>query len=252
MLSHAASSAASAARRAEERAKEQVRKRLQEFKKTNSDLIFMLVLNKHTFAGDQGTTLAAEVRAARANKMTMLLVHDVDETEDGCPFDRMFQVTPAELLADNIYSQLAIAWQPPRYAGHNRVSQAMIKKALGAQFTGGSKKQLAAVAREETSEASEFNLIDEESLSRRLSALHERVKTRNSGRFSGRFSAAALEAVDAAAPAATSSSFNGRLSRLASSVRMSKADLGSGRMSKTDTDSGRESKNTDAGPAMVA
>ena len=183
-LSHAVSSAAAGVRKAEERAKEQVKKRLQEFKRHSSDLMFLLVLNKHTFVGDDGATLAVEVRAARAQGMDFLLVHDVDETEDGCAFDRMFQVTPGDLIADNIYSQLAIAWQPPRYAGHNRVSQAMIKKSLGAQYTGNSKKQLAAVARAEMSEAMEFNVIDEESLSRRLSFLQDRAKTRNSGRFS--------------------------------------------------------------------
>jgi len=69
----------------------------------------------------------------------------------------------------------------------------MIKKSLGAQYTGNSKKQLAAVAREEMSEAMQFNVVDEESLSRRLSFLQDRAKTRNSGRFS----VAALKAGEA-------------------------------------------------------
>ena len=151
--------------------------------------------------------------------MTMLLVHDVDETEDGCPFARMFQSTPSDLLTDNIYSQLALAWQPPRYAGHNRVSQAMIKKALGAHFTGNEKKQLAAVAREEMTEALEYNAVDE--LSRRLSFLHDKQKTRRFSKDAAHIVAQAAARDQAAAPAAAAPATAGSLKhRALSTIKM--------------------------------
>ena len=108
------------------------------------------MLNKDTFVGDVGMRLAHEVRGARARDFRMMLVHDVDESKDGCPFDRMFSVTPPDLLTDNIYHQLAIAWQPEWAYGHRRVSMALLKKALGASPSSRSvKKFLAEEARKE-------------------------------------------------------------------------------------------------------
>jgi hypothetical protein len=70
----------------------------------------LLYLNRLTFVGQPAAdTLAAEVRAARAAKIPILLLHENDPNFGGCNFSRFFYSTPDDLIQDGLYSDIAVA-----------------------------------------------------------------------------------------------------------------------------------------------
>eukprot|EP00966_Prymnesium_polylepis_P229787 5316880-Prymnesium_polylepis.1 len=60
----------------------------------------LLYLNNETFVGETGQTLSAEVRRARALGIEIVLAHENDPARGGCPFNRLFQSTPHELVTE--------------------------------------------------------------------------------------------------------------------------------------------------------
>lgn len=93
--------------------------------------VFLLYLNRLTFVGEAGTKLAHEVASVMANgEIELQLVHENDESLDGCTFAHLFTTTPQELLADGIYAKIAITCLPPPF---RTVSHALVVKALGAR-----------------------------------------------------------------------------------------------------------------------
>ena len=54
----------------------------------------LLYLNNDTFVGPEGEALADEVRAALKVDMPLLMLHENDEANGGCPFARFFETTP--------------------------------------------------------------------------------------------------------------------------------------------------------------
>ena len=54
----------------------------------------LLYLNDHTFVGREGVALAVEVRAALARDLPLLMLHENDVANGGCPFARFFETTP--------------------------------------------------------------------------------------------------------------------------------------------------------------
>ena len=48
----------------------------------------LLYLNKKTFVGKEGQTLANEVRQLRAHGIDIILVHENDRARDGCEFHK--------------------------------------------------------------------------------------------------------------------------------------------------------------------
>jgi len=95
-----------------------------------SKSVFLLLLNNRTFDGDAGMTLAREVAAAMWAGMKICLAHDTDRTGDGCRFDRMFSITPEELVVGGLYSSIAVAINPPPT---REVSLSLLAKELGAK-----------------------------------------------------------------------------------------------------------------------
>ena len=95
----------------------------------------VLYLNEETFAGEAGAVLAHELREARARGMPIEIYHECDPARAGCEFAKFFTTTPEDLLAEGLYSQLAIALQP---GAHREVSLALCAKSLGAIEKGGS------------------------------------------------------------------------------------------------------------------
>jgi len=94
------------------------------------DLTHMLLcLNRQTFVGDPGRTLAHEVKQARAYGIEVLLVHENDPGLGGCPFGHLFKTTPHDLVADGVYAKIAVACHP---MPHRAVSLAQVAKAMGA------------------------------------------------------------------------------------------------------------------------
>ena len=69
----------------------------------------LLYLNKETFVGEVGQSLSREVKQARELGIAILLVHENDEACGGCPFDRLFQTTPEELISEGLYRKIAVA-----------------------------------------------------------------------------------------------------------------------------------------------
>ena len=49
---------------------------------------FFLYLSRETWVGDSGKELAAQVRAARAVGLPIVMVHEVDDDAGGCEFGR--------------------------------------------------------------------------------------------------------------------------------------------------------------------
>ena len=82
--------------------------------------LFVLLLNKDTFDGDDvGERLAQTVASALATpKLQLLLLHLHESEEGGTPFDRFFEVTPAELLTAGICAPRLPARSPPLAACH--------------------------------------------------------------------------------------------------------------------------------------
>jgi len=89
----------------------------------------LLYLNNKTFVGENGHNLAREVSIARSYGVEIILVHENDADRDGCTFSRLFQTTPHELIADGLYSKIAVACHPEP---HREVSLAQVAKAFGA------------------------------------------------------------------------------------------------------------------------
>ena len=107
-----------------------VLKRLRRGSLNLDDLTNMLLyLNAKTFVGEEGAILATEVSLAKAAGIEILLVHENDAALDGCPFFRVLQKTPHELIADGLYNKIAVACHP---GPHCAVSLAMLAKSLGA------------------------------------------------------------------------------------------------------------------------
>ena len=108
----------------------------------------VLYLNEETFAGEAGAILAHELREARAVGLPIMMLHECDPARGGCTFAKFFTTTPDDLLAEGLYSQLAIALQP---GAHREVSLALCAKSFGAVETGrsylGAKKDLAKAIR---------------------------------------------------------------------------------------------------------
>eukprot|EP00966_Prymnesium_polylepis_P318866 7364423-Prymnesium_polylepis.1 len=72
----------------------------------------LLYLNNKTFVGENGHNLAREVSIARSYGIDIILVHENDADRDGCAFSRLFQTTPHELIADELYGKIAVACHP--------------------------------------------------------------------------------------------------------------------------------------------
>ena len=89
----------------------------------------LLYLNAKTFVGEEGAILATEVSLAKAAGIEILLVHETEAALDGCPFFRVLQKTPHELIADGLFNKIAVACHP---GPHCAVSLAMLAKSLGA------------------------------------------------------------------------------------------------------------------------
>ena len=90
---------------------------------------FLLLLNKHTFVGEEGQLLAAEVQRALDSWLPIVLAHEEDPERDGCPFDQLYHSTPEVLINRGLYKKAAISCvrEPLR-----SVSFSLIAKAVGA------------------------------------------------------------------------------------------------------------------------
>ena len=62
-----------------------------------------------------------------------MLVHEVESEPGGCPFDRLFDNTPADLVAVGLYRPIALQWLSR--AGFNETSVALVAQRLGARKT---------------------------------------------------------------------------------------------------------------------
>ena len=71
--------------------------------------------NNETFVGETGQTLSAEVRRARALGIEIVLAHENDPARGGCPFNRLFQSTPHELVTE-VTQALSLGWPYARRA----------------------------------------------------------------------------------------------------------------------------------------
>ena len=55
----------------------------------------LLYLNNSTFVDELGHVLVTEVRCARANGIPIVLIHENDEEQGGCAFERWARRTRA-------------------------------------------------------------------------------------------------------------------------------------------------------------
>ena len=85
----------------------------------------LLYLSKDTFVGPAGDRLAEEVRALRAAKLPVLLLHE----KTSCEFNTFFQTTPQDLIAGGLYKMVALELLP---GPHRDVSAVHLGRALGA------------------------------------------------------------------------------------------------------------------------
>jgi hypothetical protein len=67
--------------------------------------------------------------AASADKIRIVLVHEVDPAKGGCEFGTFFATTPEGLVDEGIYTDIAIALHTPP---HRAVSLTLVAQALGA------------------------------------------------------------------------------------------------------------------------
>ena len=72
----------------------------------------LLYLNKDSFSDER---LADQVKQARKDKLKIVMAHENDPDLGGCAFDRMFEVTPQELIKDGLYRDLARSFFPGAY-----------------------------------------------------------------------------------------------------------------------------------------
>ena len=75
----------------------------------------LLYLNQTTWLEHDGERLAEQVKQAREDKLKIVMVHENDPALGGCAFDRMFEVTPQELINDGLYRDLARSFFPGVY-----------------------------------------------------------------------------------------------------------------------------------------
>jgi hypothetical protein len=90
---------------------------------------FMLYLNQQTWLGAEGGKLADQVRAARAEDITVILVHECDPMLGGCEFGSFFQTTPQDLISDGLYARIAVAFHTGQ---HRAVSLCMLAREINA------------------------------------------------------------------------------------------------------------------------
>lgn len=96
----------------------------------------LLLLDRHTFVGDEGEALANHVRAAMGRGLPIVTVHtpELPELPNGCRFERLFSTTPPDLVAAGLYKAIAIPW----FGGpHQLTSSALVLQALGAEHVHG-------------------------------------------------------------------------------------------------------------------
>ena len=75
--------------------------------------------------------LADQVRRARAVGLRIEMVHEDGGPEyNGCQFSHFFVTTPHDLIADGLYSALAVTWMA--HPSHRTISIKLTAKALGA------------------------------------------------------------------------------------------------------------------------
>ena len=66
----------------------------------------LLLLNKHTWLGEQGEKLAELLRwTMKSGDQDIVMVHENDASRGGCEFGHLFSTTPHDLLDDGIYSR---------------------------------------------------------------------------------------------------------------------------------------------------
>ena len=75
----------------------------------------LLYLNQNTWLAEDGERLAEQVKQAREDKLKIVMAHENDPALGGCAFDRMFEVTPQELINDGLYRNLARSFFPGAY-----------------------------------------------------------------------------------------------------------------------------------------
>jgi len=90
---------------------------------------FLVLLNKHTFVGEEGQLLAGEVHRALDAWLPVVLVHEEDLKRDGCPFDELYHFTPEDLINRGLYKKAVISC---RREPLRPVSFSLIAKAMGA------------------------------------------------------------------------------------------------------------------------
>ncbi|KAL1508306.1 hypothetical protein AB1Y20_004417 [Prymnesium parvum] len=90
---------------------------------------FLLYLNEVTFGEPaDAVRLEAQIRAADACDVPVVMIHENDGKRGGCPCARFFDTTPPALITDGLYSDLAIPFFPKP---HLAVSLKMFERALG-------------------------------------------------------------------------------------------------------------------------
>lgn len=104
--------------------------------------IFLLYLNRHTFVGHAGESLAREVSHALNNNLNIVMLHENDRRRAGCEFGHFLKTTPRELIDLGLYGPIALAMYP---MPHREVSLTLV-----AQTLGGVKKSRAAAVQGST------------------------------------------------------------------------------------------------------
>jgi len=93
---------------------------------------FMLYLNRYTF-GASAKALVEEICKAWSAKLQIVMIHEKDPARGGCEFSEFSLTTPAHLIEDGLYRQLAIPFEGGE--AHRDVSRVMLAKALGAKVS---------------------------------------------------------------------------------------------------------------------
>jgi hypothetical protein len=93
----------------------------------------LLYLSKNTWVGEVGKKLQDEVHLAMECDLPIHMVHENDESKDGCDFAHFFLTTPTSLIEAGLYQKLALAWIAPPF---RLISVKLsLKKQLGAVTT---------------------------------------------------------------------------------------------------------------------
>ena len=64
----------------------------------------LLYLNRDTWVGDRGVELEKIVRAAWAQRVEVLMVHENDPGRKGCEFGEFFTTTPQSLIDEGSHA----------------------------------------------------------------------------------------------------------------------------------------------------